>query len=79
MVPFANRLMEISNTSGLAGVAYWVNRYVTKRGGTPYDKNDQVIVDIYSWVTSQYDAGRITMISDDELVEQYLIALKNNQ
>lgn len=71
--------VAVSNTSGLAGVAYWVNRYVAKRGGTPYDKNDSVIVDIYSWVTSQYDAGRITMISDDELEEQYLIALKNNQ
>ena len=29
------------------------------------------VVKIYSWVCEQYDQGRITMISDEELEEQY--------
>ena len=34
-------------------------------------KTDAVIQKIYEWVCSEYDAGRITMISDDELMSKY--------
>lgn len=63
--------VSVTNTSGVAGVAFWVNQYNKKLGLPAVSKNDPVVVKIYSWVCEQYDQGRITMISDEELEEQY--------
>ncbi|WP_370750028.1 2-isopropylmalate synthase [Eubacterium sp.] len=63
--------VSVTNTSGVAGVAFWVNQYNKKLGLPAVSKNDSVVVKIYSWVCEQYDQGRITMISDEELEEQY--------
>ncbi|MDD6570808.1 MAG: hypothetical protein PUF12_00310 [Thermoflexaceae bacterium] len=62
--------VSITNTSGMAGVAYWINRYLAKQGKPEIAKNDPVVEKIYSWVTAQYDEGRITIISDAEMEEQ---------
>lgn len=62
--------VSITNTSGMAGVAYWINRYLAKRGKPEIAKNDPVVEKIYNWVTAQYDEGRITIISDAEMEEQ---------
>lgn len=59
--------VSITNTSGVAGIAYWVNDYLKKKDMPPVDKNHALIREIHSWVQSQYDAGRVTMISDEEL------------
>ncbi len=59
--------VSITNTSGVAGIAYWVNDYLNEKGKPPVDKNHALIRTIHSWVQSQYDAGRVTMISDEEL------------
>jgi len=63
--------VSVTNTSGVAGVAFWVNQYNKKLGLPAVSKNNPVVVKIYSWVCEQYDQGRITMISDEELEEQY--------
>lgn len=63
--------VSVTNTSGVAGVAFWVNQYNKKLGLPAVSKNDPIVVKIYSWVCEQYDQGRITMISDEELEEQY--------
>ena len=63
--------VSVTNTSGVAGVAFWVNQYNKKLGLPAVSKNDPVVVKIHSWVCEQYDQGRITMISDEELEEQY--------
>lgn len=63
--------VSVTNTSGVAGVAFWINQYNKKLGLPAVSKNDPVVVKIYSWVCEQYDQGRITMISDEELEEQY--------
>ncbi len=63
--------VSINNASGLAGVAYWVNEYRAKRGEAELSKKDALIQKIYDWVTSEYDSGRITVISDRELVDRY--------
>ena len=63
--------VSVNNASGLAGVAYWVNEYRRKQGLEELPKTDERIRKIYDWVTSEYDAGRITMISDLELTEKY--------
>ena len=42
------------------------------------DKNSDMIQSIYAWVMEQYEDGRITMISDDELkyvTDKYLASI----
>ena len=63
--------VSINNASGLAGVAYWVNEYRAKHGESELPKKDALIQKIYDWVTSEYESGRITVISDRELIDRY--------
>ena len=65
--------VSINNASGLAGVAYWVNGYRAKRGEEALPKTDERVRAIYDWVKAEYDSGRITVISDAELEEQYTL------
>ncbi len=62
--------VSVTNTSGAAGIAFWINQYNKKLGKPEVNKNDPIVQKIYEWVMKQYDEGRITMISDDELEEQ---------
>ena len=63
--------VSITNTSGVAGVAFWVNEYRRKHGEDELPKTDSLIQKIYDWVTEEYDFGRVTMISDAELEQKY--------
>ena len=63
--------VSVSNTSGLAGVAFWVNDYRRKLGLPALAKDAPVVRDIYDWVCKEYDSGRITIISDGELAAKY--------
>lgn len=62
--------VSVTNTSGAAGVAFWINQYYKKQGKPAVDKNATIVQAVYKWVMKQYDEGRITMISDEELKEQ---------
>ena len=63
--------VSITATSGIAGIGFWVNEYRKTKGLEELEKNDPVIRKIYEWVTSEYDSGRITIISDEELIRKY--------
>ena len=69
---FLNRpvLCAISNTSGLAGIAHWINSYYKLPEDKHYEKNDDLIVELKKWVDEQYDEGRVTVLTDGELIEQ---------
>ena len=69
---FLNRpvLCAVSNTSGLAGIAHWINTYYKLHDDKQYSKNDELIVELKKWVDQQYDEGRVTVLTDKELVEQ---------
>lgn len=58
----------INQTSGLAGIAHWVNAFLGLQGETRIDKKDERIGVIKSWVDNQYRDGRITNIGDEELL-----------
>ncbi len=60
--------VAVSKTSGLAGVAHWVNSNLSVTGDKAFDKKDPVIADIKAWVDAQYEDGRVTVISDKELM-----------
>jgi len=61
----------VSNVSGLAGIAYWLNGYYNLTGDKKIDKRDDVCAYIKRWVDEEYDKGRNTVISADELVKLY--------
>ena len=66
--------VSVTNTSGLAGIACWINRHYKLKGDASIDKKHPVIAKIKDWVDAEYAAGRITLISDDELeglIEKY--------
>lgn len=59
----------VNQTSGLAGIAHWVNGYFGLIGSKRIDKKDEGIARVKEWVDQQYQSGRSTNISDDELLE----------
>ncbi|RZT02354.1 2-isopropylmalate synthase [Cuneatibacter caecimuris] len=68
---FLNRpvLVAVSNTSGLAGIAHWINTYYRLPEEQKLDKSNPLVGKVKEWVDQEYEDGRVTVISDDELVE----------
>ncbi len=59
--------VAVSKTSGLAGIAYWINDHMGLEGEEQFKKNDPVVVKMKEWVDEQYANGRNTGISNREL------------
>lgn len=62
--------VSISKTSGLAGIAYWINQNYKLTGADMVSKRDVLVVQLKDWVDAQYEDGRQTSISNDELEEK---------
>ena len=61
--------VTVSDVSGLAGIAYWLNGYYSLTGKDKIEKHAGICVYIKEWVDEEYKNGRTTVISDDELVK----------
>ena len=61
--------VEISKTSGLAGIAYWINQQYNLTGEDELSKKDPLIVSIKEWIDREYEGGRQTVISHKEMEE----------
>ena len=57
----------ISKTSGLAGIAYWINENYELTGTEAVSKNDPLVVEMKNWVDAEYDNGRVSSLSRREL------------
>ena len=66
---FLNRPVEVavSNTSGAAGIAHWIDSHYRLKGDQKVDKNSELVKMIKSWVDQQYEDGRVTVLCDAEL------------
>lgn len=62
--------IAVSNMSGLAGIAFWFNRYYRLSGEDSVQKTDEVSARLKDWVDEQYAEGRVTSFSDEELARQ---------
>lgn len=62
-------LVAVSNTSGLAGIAHWMNTYYQLKGEQAVDKKSPLVAEVKKWVDKEYETGRVTAITDDELVK----------
>ncbi len=60
--------VSISNTSGLAGIAYWLNSHLRKNGKPEVGKQDWLVVEMKKRIDELYADGRTTVMGDDELV-----------
>lgn len=67
---FLNRpvLVAVSNTSGLAGIAHWINNYYKLKDEKQVDKSSELVHFVKVWVDEQYEDGRVTVITDQELI-----------
>ena len=59
--------VSIGKTSGLAGIAYWINNNYKLTGSEIMDKRDPLVVAIKEWVDKEYEDGRQTALSNMEL------------
>jgi len=62
--------VNVTDKSGLAGIAHWVNNYLGLRPEAQVDKRHSGLTAINDWVRDQYTAGRVTSISDEEMLMQ---------
>ena len=57
----------ITDKSGLAGVVHWLNKRLNLIGQRAVDKQHPGVIKIYKWVMKQYEEGRTTSISAQEM------------
>lgn len=65
----------VTDKAGTAGIAHWVNRQLGLIGQDRVDKRSLGVQAMYGWVIGQYEDGRTTSLSDEELTvaaRQYL-------
>ncbi|HEX9020006.1 MAG TPA: cache domain-containing protein [Nitrospirota bacterium] len=60
----------ITDKSGVAGIAHWVNSHLDLDADKKIDKRNPGLAKIHKWVMEQYEQGRTTSISHDELVDK---------
>ena len=61
--------VSISNTSGVAGIAYWINKHLDLRGDKALTKQDPLVVKVKEEIDVLYEDGRTTLMGNEELME----------
>ena len=61
----------VSKTSGLAGIAYWINSHYRLPDDKKVDKHDPVVQKMKEWVDKEYEDGRSTTLSNKELEAKF--------
>ena len=59
--------VAVGKTSGLAGIAYWINRNYHLSGDRQLTKHDPLVEALKEWVDQQYEDGRTTALGTEEL------------
>lgn len=62
--------VAVSKTSGLAGIAYWVNQNYCLRGERMLDKHSPLVEQLKEWVDREYESGRTAVMSTEELEDK---------
>jgi len=62
--------VQISKTSGSAGIAYWINQTYRLEGDEKLDKRSDLVLSLKEWVDCLYEEGRQTAMTDHELEEK---------
>ncbi len=59
--------VSISNTSGLAGIAYWLNKHFKLPAGRQVGKQDWIVKTMKEAIDGLYADGRTTVMGEDEM------------
>jgi len=62
--------IAITDKSGAAGIAHWINNYLKLEPRSRIDKRHPGIAKISAWVDKQYEDGRSTALSNREILAQ---------
>ena len=62
--------VAVSKTSGLAGIAYWVNQNYCLRGERMLDQHSPLVEQLKEWVDREYESGRTAVMSTEELEDK---------
>ena len=60
-------LVAVDATSGLAGVAHWINSYFGLKGDHTIQKSDPLVIAVREQVAELYAQGRNTVMADEAL------------
>ncbi len=60
----------LGKTSGLAGIAYWINENYRLSALEAVDKHDPLVIALKEWIDREYEGGRQTSLSVMELEEK---------
>ena len=59
--------VSVSKTSGLAGIAYWINEHYELLGDEKMTKDNPLVISLKDWVDEMYADGRTTSLSNQEM------------
>ncbi len=59
----------LGKTSGLAGIAYWINENYGLSGENQVQKSDPLVQQLKEWIDAEYAGGRQTALSTAEIEE----------
>jgi hypothetical protein len=59
--------ISVNDKSGLAGIAQWINSHFALTGKDKVEKTHPGVAKINKWVARQYEEGRTTSLSDQEM------------
>ncbi len=62
--------VTVSKTSGLAGIAYWINQHYRLSGDKTIAKNDMLVLSLKGWIDAEYEEGRQTPLCTQELEDK---------
>lgn len=62
--------ITVSKTSGLAGIAYWINQHYHLSGSEAVSKDSEIVKQLKVWVDEMYADNRTTSLSNGELEEK---------
>ena len=65
----------ITDKSGNAGIAFWINQRFGLKSDSVVDKRHPGISKINKWIAEQYDSGRVTTISPEEMEKKVRLYL----
>jgi len=60
--------ISITDKSGTAGIAFWINQHFKLERDKKIDKHHPGVLKIYECINEEYNKGRTTSISDEEMM-----------
>ena len=59
--------VSINNTSGLAGIAYWINQFYNLPNDQKIEKSHPIVSKVKEMIDKEYADGRCSVMGDEEL------------